>query len=132
MRSRSKERFRLGRMAEWSNAVVLKTIVLQGTGGSNPSSSAKQKQYLKMSNVKSIERIQTLFIVLVTALAMLLMGSCEKQEDVCGTIVGGYSEFNDYTGNIDYYFRLTTDDRARVDELTYLSFGIGDYVCLDY
>jgi hypothetical protein len=85
-----------------------------------------------MSNVKSIERIQTLFIVLVTALAMLLMGSCEKQEDVCGTIVGGYSEFNDYTGNIDYYFRLTTDDRARVDELTYLSFGIGDYVCLDY
>ncbi len=30
----------LGEMAEWSNAVVLKTIVLQGTGGSNPSLSA--------------------------------------------------------------------------------------------
>ena len=27
-------------MAEWSNAVVLKTIVPQGTGGSNPSLSA--------------------------------------------------------------------------------------------
>ena len=30
-----------GEMAEWSNAVVLKTIVLQGTGGSNPSLSAE-------------------------------------------------------------------------------------------
>ena len=27
-------------MAEWSNAAVLKTVVPQGTGGSNPSSSA--------------------------------------------------------------------------------------------
>ena len=30
----------LGEMAEWSNAPVLKTGVLQGTGGSNPSLSA--------------------------------------------------------------------------------------------
>ena len=30
-----------GEMAEWSNAVVLKTIVPRGTGGSNPSLSAK-------------------------------------------------------------------------------------------
>ncbi len=30
----------LGEMAEWSNAAVLKTVVLQGTGGSNPSLSA--------------------------------------------------------------------------------------------
>ena len=29
-----------GEMAEWSNAPVLKTGVLQGTGGSNPSLSA--------------------------------------------------------------------------------------------
>ena len=29
-------------MAEWSNAPVLKTGVLQGTGGSNPSLSAKK------------------------------------------------------------------------------------------
>ena len=26
-------------MAEWSNAAVLKTVVLRGTGGSNPSRS---------------------------------------------------------------------------------------------
>ena len=31
----------VGEMAEWSNAVVLKTIVQQCTGGSNPSLSAK-------------------------------------------------------------------------------------------
>jgi hypothetical protein len=31
-----------GEMAERSNAVVLKTIVLQGTGGSNPSFSAEE------------------------------------------------------------------------------------------
>ena len=30
-----------GSVAEWSNAAVLKTVVLQGTGGSNPSTSAK-------------------------------------------------------------------------------------------
>jgi chromosome segregation ATPase len=33
--------FMLGEVAEWSNALVLKTSVLQGTGGSNPSFSAK-------------------------------------------------------------------------------------------
>ena len=32
----------LGRMAEWSNAAVLKTVDLHGSGGSNPSSSAKK------------------------------------------------------------------------------------------
>ncbi len=31
-----------GEMAEWSNAAVLKTVVPQGTGGSNPSFSAKE------------------------------------------------------------------------------------------
>ena len=34
-----------GEMAEWSIAAVLKTVVLRGTGGSNPSLSAK-KQWL--------------------------------------------------------------------------------------
>ena len=31
-------------MAEWSIAAVLKTVVLRGTGGSNPSLSARKKQ----------------------------------------------------------------------------------------
>ena len=33
-------------MAEWSNAAVLKTVVPQGTGGSNPSLSAHKKTLL--------------------------------------------------------------------------------------
>ena len=39
-------------MAEWSNAAVLKTVVPQGTGGSNPSSSAVIKKSIrsKMNN----------------------------------------------------------------------------------
>ena len=39
-------------MAEWSIAAVLKTVVLRGTGGSNPSLSAKQiidKRLMKIS-----------------------------------------------------------------------------------
>ncbi len=32
-------------MAEWSNAVVLKTIDLHGSGGSNPSLSAKENPF---------------------------------------------------------------------------------------
>ena len=39
-KSTSKRSF--GEMAEWSIAAVLKTVVLRGTGGSNPSLSAKR------------------------------------------------------------------------------------------
>ena len=35
-------------MAEWSNAPVLKTGVLRGTGGSNPSRSAKVADYQRL------------------------------------------------------------------------------------
>ena len=38
---RSTSKGSLGEMAEWSIAAVLKTVVLRGTGGSNPSLSAK-------------------------------------------------------------------------------------------
>ena len=34
--------FAVGEMAEWSNAAVLKTVVRQRTGGSNPSFSATE------------------------------------------------------------------------------------------
>ncbi len=33
-------KFDFGEMAEWSNAAVLKTVDLNGSGGSNPSLSA--------------------------------------------------------------------------------------------
>ncbi len=38
-------------MAEWSNAAVLKTVVLRGTGGSNPSLSAESESNLKQTPV---------------------------------------------------------------------------------
>ena len=39
---RRETRDEFGRMAEWSNAAVLKTVDLHGSGGSNPSSSANR------------------------------------------------------------------------------------------
>ncbi len=35
-------KFDIGEMAEWSNAAVLKTVDLNGSGGSNPSLSAEK------------------------------------------------------------------------------------------
>ena len=39
-----------GEMAEWSIASVLKTDVLRGTGGSNPSLSARNKDLLEFAS----------------------------------------------------------------------------------
>ena len=36
-----------GELAEWSNAAVLKTVDLNGSGGSNPSLSAEKRKLLK-------------------------------------------------------------------------------------
>ncbi len=44
-----------GEMAEWSIAAVLKTAVLRGTGGSNPSLSAKEQRrgsYITTSSLR--------------------------------------------------------------------------------
>ena len=38
-------------MAEWSIAAVLKTVVLRGTGGSNPSLSAKRNGKERQANL---------------------------------------------------------------------------------
>ena len=42
-------KFEIGEMAEWSNAAVLKTVDLNGSGGSNPSLSANK---LKLSALR--------------------------------------------------------------------------------
>ncbi len=42
-------KFDIGEMAEWSNAAVLKTVDLNGSGGSNPSLSANK---LKLSALR--------------------------------------------------------------------------------
>ena len=42
-KSKKGSTFAPGKMAEWSNAAVLKTVDLHGSGGSNPSLSAKKR-----------------------------------------------------------------------------------------
>ena len=54
---------RLGEVAEWSNALVLKTSVLQGTGGSNPSFSA-----IKFPNVFNIDILGFLIFIFMRLL----------------------------------------------------------------
>ena len=54
----------LGKVAEWSIAPVLKTDVLRGTGGSNPSLSAKERE-----NIQIYLSIFSLFFVAILPLA---------------------------------------------------------------
>jgi len=69
---------------------------------------------------------------IVLTLLLIASTSCEKQEDVCGVILGGYNQINYNTGLVDYYFRLNTDSSARVDPLTFINHRVGDYICLYY
>jgi len=71
-------------------------------------------------------------IYMLFLMLLLSFTSCSKQEDVCGKILGGYSEWNDYWYRYNYYFRLDTDSKVQVDELTYNSFYVGDYVCIEF
>ena len=54
----------LGEVAEWSIAAVLKTVVLRGTGGSNPSLSAELTGQNRTMNsqVPQIQRFVGLFL----------------------------------------------------------------------
>ena len=51
--------FALGEMAEWSIAAVLKTVELRGSGGSNPSLSAKEQK-----NIRSAIALLYFFVLL--------------------------------------------------------------------
>ncbi len=61
--------FAPGGMAEWSNAAVLKTVVPQGTGGSNPSSSAQI--------LKTRLRSRRVFLLYTGSKACLSEGGCK-------------------------------------------------------
>ena len=53
-------------MAEWSNAAVLKTVVVQATGGSNPSLSAENKDEGLHKSLQKV--IQSTVYQLITVL----------------------------------------------------------------
>lgn len=61
----------------------------------------------------------------------MLLTSCSKDSlEVCGTIEGGGTRFNPSYGFTEYYFRIN-GKREWVDELTWYSFSVGDFICLE-
>ncbi len=77
----------------------------------------------------SLLRNMKMYIVLLTS--MFVFSSCSKDDlMVCGTITSGESEFNQIANQ--WYFYLYLDGKSqRVDELTYNSYYVGDYICLE-
>jgi hypothetical protein len=63
--------------------------------------------------------------------SIVLLTSCSKDSlEVCGVIEGGGSRFNPSYAFPEYYFKIN-GNKEWVDELTYLSFSVGDYICLE-
>ena len=58
-------------------------------------------------------------------LLTLLISACSKDIEVCGNITGG-----DYDGFADMYYLRIDGQKEYVDEKTYNSFFIGDYICV--
>ena len=70
-------------------------------------------------------------LLLTVVTSILLLTSCEKPGlEVCGMIEGGGTRFNPSYGFTEYYFEMN-GKKEWVDELTYLSFSVGDYICLE-
>ena len=86
--------FVVGEMAEWSIAAVLKTVVLRGTGGSNPSLSARR---VKMS------KFGIFFCFYTCRDAGCIFGKAGTDEDLspfflCGGCVKTFSNAGGATG----------------------------------
>ena len=64
----------LGRMAEWLNAAVLKTVDLHGSGGSNPSSSAKAGAYGAPVLLQKRDSVNLILICYANALHFISLG----------------------------------------------------------
>ncbi len=52
-----------GKMAEWSNASVLKTDVRKRTGGSNPSLSARHSLLLRIQKITPVQNKDRRFLL---------------------------------------------------------------------
>lgn len=70
-------------------------------------------------------------LIKIVFTSIILLTSCSKESlEVCGTIEGGGTRFNPSYGFTEYYFRIN-GQREWVDELTFYSFSVGDYICLE-
>ena len=68
-------------------------------------------------------------IILVITLLFSLI-SCTP-DDICGTVQRTYIGYNDYTGELTYYFYINGQKKP-VNTETWLNYGVGDNVCLTY
>ena len=66
----------IGELAEWSNAAVLKTVDLNGSGGSNPSLSAKHKKKSRQVYLNAI------FCLCFATPRRRRGGMCERSEQI--------------------------------------------------
>ena len=66
----------IGELAEWSNAAVLKTVDLNGSGGSNPSLSAEHKKKSRQVYLNAI------FLLCFATPRRRRGGMCERSEQI--------------------------------------------------
>ncbi len=91
--------FQTGEMAEWSNAVVLKTIEPKGSGGSNPSLSAtfasgKSSSVRGMPPIVSLLRSSSVVTVMFLSLRSVLSLLVEVSPSGLGTFLGTLRHFH--------------------------------------
>ena len=68
--------------------------------------------------------------LLLFAVTILLLTSCSKEStEVCGNVEGGGTRFNPQYGFTEFYL-VIDGNKEWVDEKTYDSFFIGDYICI--
>ncbi len=105
-------------MAEWSNAAVLKTVVRQRTGGSNPSFSAKEIKGLVL------ERESGFFCCISTSSEL---PNYKKALDITPLRSTPGMEESEYTKNElviyqDYLIRIYTEEFSEGDTSRYENF----------
>lgn len=69
-------------------------------------------------------------IILVTVILFSLI-SCTLEDNICGTIQRTYIGYNEYTGEITYYFYIN-GQKKQVNTETWLNYTTGDNVCITY
>ena len=70
--------------------------------------------------------MKTLYIIF---LLLLSLASCTKEAtEVCGYVTSGYSDYD--LNGMPYYYLYIDGDRQRVDQKTYESYFINDFICV--
>ena len=105
-----------GEMVEWSITTVLKTVVLRGTGGSNPSLSASLAEYQQVTsfahvNTHSLSDLRAYFISIISNQAPMLPPSIASINSEASLI--RHKDFFAFHLSIPYTKKVTTLMKAR-------------------